>query len=81
VIGRKAARRRRDGETARQRDRETDREREDAMMRNESKDHRKYVNMYSIECRMGEESSGSSGLERGRRDKAGESIGSEDGLV
>jgi hypothetical protein len=50
-------------------------------MRNESKDHRKDANMYSIDCRTGEESSGSSGLERGRRDKAGGSIGSEDGLV
>jgi hypothetical protein len=50
-------------------------------MRNESKDHRKYVNMYLIDCRTGEESSGCSCLERGRRDKAGGSIGSEDGLV
>jgi hypothetical protein len=33
------------------------------------KDHRKYVNMYLIDCRTGEESSGSSGLERGRREK------------
>jgi hypothetical protein len=31
-------------------------------------DHRKYVNMYLIDCRTGEESSGSSGLERGRID-------------
>jgi hypothetical protein len=45
------------------------------------KDHRKYVNMHLIDCRTGEESSGSSGLERGRRDKVGGSIGSEDGLV
>jgi hypothetical protein len=73
VIGRKAARRRRD--------RATDRRREDATMRNESKDHRKHVNMYSIDCKTGEESSDSSGLERRRRDKAGGSIGSEDGLV
>jgi hypothetical protein len=54
---------------------------EDATMRNESKDHRKDANMYSIDCRTGEKSSGSSGLERGRRDKAGESIVNEDGLV
>jgi hypothetical protein len=73
VIGRKAARRLREGET--------DRGREDAMMRNESKDHRKDANMYLIDCRPGEESSGSSGMERGRRDKAVESIVSEDGLV
>jgi hypothetical protein len=36
------------------------------------KDHRKYVNMYSIDCRTGEESSGSSGssgLEPGRKEK------------
>jgi hypothetical protein len=73
AIGKKAARRRRD--------RETDRRRKDATMRNESKDHRKYANMYRMDCRTGEESSESSGLERGRRDKAGGSIGSEDGLV
>jgi hypothetical protein len=54
---------------------------EDATMRNESKDHRKYANMYSMEYRTGEESNDSSGLERGRRDKAGRSIGSENGLV
>jgi hypothetical protein len=47
VIGRKAARRRRD--------RETDRGGEDAVMRNESKEHRKYAPMYSIDCRTGEE--------------------------
>jgi hypothetical protein len=69
VIGRKAARRRRDGETERRRDGETDRGSEDAMMRNESKDHRKDANMYSIDCRTGEESSGCSGLERRRREK------------
>jgi hypothetical protein len=45
------------------------------------KGHRKYVNMYSIECRTGEESSGSSVLDRGRRDKAGGSIKNENGLV
>jgi hypothetical protein len=73
VIGRKPARRRRDGET--------DRGRKDATMRNESKDHRKYANMYLIDCRTGEESSGSSGLERGRRDKSEGPIGSENGLV
>jgi hypothetical protein len=73
MIGRKAARRWRDGET--------DRGRKDATMRNESKDHRKYANMCSMDCRTGEESSGGSGLERGRRDKAGVSIGNEDGLV
>jgi hypothetical protein len=73
VIGRKAARRRRN--------RETDRGREDATMRNESKDHRKYTTIYSIDCRTGAKSSGSSDLERGRRDKAGGSIGSEDSLV
>jgi hypothetical protein len=61
VIGRKTARRRRD--------RETDRGRKDATMRNESKDHRKYVNMYLIDCRTGEESSDYNGLERGRREK------------
>jgi hypothetical protein len=48
-------------ETERQRDGESGK---DAMMQNESRDHRKYVNMYSIDCRTGEESSGSSGLER-----------------
>jgi hypothetical protein len=47
----------------------------------EMKDHRKYANVYLIDCRTGEEFSGSNGLERGRRDKAGGSIGSEDGLV
>jgi hypothetical protein len=73
VIGRKADRRQRDGET--------DRGREDAAMRNESKEHRKDANMYSIDCRTGEESSGSSCLERGKRDKAGRSIEYEDGLV
>jgi hypothetical protein len=73
VIGRKVARRRRDGET--------DKGGEDATMRNESKDHRKNANTYSIDCRTGEESGGCSGLERGRRDKAGGSIGSENGLV
>jgi hypothetical protein len=73
VIERRAARRRRD--------RETDRGEEDATMRNESKGHRMYANRFSIDCRTGEESSGSSGLERGRRDKAGGSIGSENGLV
>jgi hypothetical protein len=65
----------------RRRDRETDRGRKDATMRNESKDHPKDANMYLMDCRTGEESSGSSGLERGRREKARESIGSEDGLV
>jgi hypothetical protein len=78
VIGRKAVRRRRDRETERQRDGKRG---EDATMRNESKDHRKYANMYSMDCRTGEESNGSSVLERGRRDKAGGSIGSEDDLV
>jgi hypothetical protein len=73
TIGMKAARRRRDGET--------DRRGEDATMRNERTDHRKDVNMCSIDCRTGEESSGCSCLERGRRDKAGGSIGREDGLV
>jgi hypothetical protein len=73
AIGRKASRRRRD--------RETDRGREDAIMRNESKDHRKDANMHLIDWRTGEESNGSGGLERGRRDKAGESIGNEDSLV
>jgi hypothetical protein len=73
VIGRKAARRRRD--------RETDKGRKDATMRNESKDHRKYANMYSIDCRTREESSGSSVMEQKRRDKGVESIGNEDGLV
>jgi hypothetical protein len=73
IIGRKRARRQRDGGT--------DRGREDATMRNESKDHRKYANMYSMDFRTGEESSGSSGLERGRRDKAGGSIEYEDDLV
>jgi hypothetical protein len=53
----------------------------DATMRNESKDHRKYANMYSIDFRTGEESGKSSGLERGRTDKAGGSIGSENGFV
>jgi hypothetical protein len=62
----------------RRRDRETDRGGEDATMRNESKNHRKYANIYSMGCRTGEESCG---LERGRRDKAGGSIGSKDGLV
>jgi hypothetical protein len=46
--------------------RETDRRREDAMMRNESEDHRRYTNIYSIDCRTGEESDDRSGLERGR---------------
>jgi hypothetical protein len=73
VIGRKAARRQRDGEK--------DRGREDATMRSENKDHRKYANMDSMDWRTGEESSGSSGLERGRRDKAGGPIEGEDGLV
>jgi hypothetical protein len=73
VIGRKAAKRRRDGER--------DRGREDATMPNESKDHRKDANMHSMDCRTGEESSGSSGLERGIRDKAGGLIEGEDGLV
>jgi hypothetical protein len=58
VIGRKAARRRRDGQRG-----------EDATMRNKSTDHRKYVNMYLIDCRTGEESSGSSVWERWRREK------------
>jgi hypothetical protein len=51
AIGRKAARRLREGQR-----------REDATMRNESKGHRKYANMYSMDCRTREESSGSSGL-------------------
>jgi hypothetical protein len=59
-------------------DGETGREGEDATMWNESKDHRKDANMYSIDWRMGEESSG---LERGRRNKASGSIESENGLV
>jgi hypothetical protein len=50
-------------------------------MRNESKDPRIYANMELIDCRTGEESNGSSGFERGRRDKARGSIVSEDGLV
>jgi hypothetical protein len=54
---------------------------EDATMRNESKDHRKDASMYSTDCRTGEESSGSSGLERWRRDKAEGLIESENGLV
>jgi hypothetical protein len=33
------------------------------------KDHRKYGNMYSLDCRTGEESSGCSDLERRRREK------------
>jgi hypothetical protein len=33
------------------------------------KDHGKYANMYLIDCRTGEESSGSSGLELRRREK------------
>jgi hypothetical protein len=73
VIGRKADSRRRDGET--------DRGREDTMMRNESQDHRRYANMYSIERRTREESGGCSDLERGRNHKAGGSIVSENGLV
>jgi hypothetical protein len=78
VIGKKAARRRKDGERDRQRDGQRG---EDATMRNESKDHRKDANMYSMDCRTGEKSSGYSGLVRGRRDKSGRSIGSEDDLV
>jgi hypothetical protein len=50
-------------------------------MQNEKKNPRKDANMCSIDCRTGEESSGCSCLERGRRDKAGGSVGSEDGLV
>jgi hypothetical protein len=42
---------------------------EDAPMRNESKNHRKDANMYSIDWRTGGESSGSSDFERGRREK------------
>jgi hypothetical protein len=48
VIGMKGARRRRD--------RETDKGRKEATMRNESKDHRKYANMYRMDWRTGEES-------------------------
>jgi hypothetical protein len=42
---------------------------EDATMWNESKNHRKYANMYLIDCRMRDESSDCSGLEQRRRDK------------
>jgi hypothetical protein len=51
------------------------------MMGYESKDHRKYANMYSIDCRTGDESGSRSGLERGRSHKAEGLIGSENGLV
>jgi hypothetical protein len=62
-------------------DGEVDRGREDAIMRNESQDHRRYANVYSIERRTGEESGGCSDLERGRSHKAEGSIVSENGLV
>jgi hypothetical protein len=62
-------------------DGETDSGREDAMMRNESEDHRRYANMYSIERRTGEESGGCSDLERRRSHKAEGSIVSENHLV
>jgi hypothetical protein len=61
--------------------RETDRGREVEMMRNEGKDHRMDANMYSIDCRTGDESGGSSGLERGRSHKAEGLIGSKNGPV
>jgi hypothetical protein len=70
VIGRKAAKRRRDEQR--------DGGRNDG---NESEDHRRYANMYSIEHRTGEESGGCTSLERGRMHKAEGSIGSKNGLV
>jgi hypothetical protein len=51
-------------------DRETNRRMEDAMMLNESSDHRRYASMYSIERRTGGESGAYSGSESGRSDKA-----------
>jgi hypothetical protein len=63
------------------RDGETNRGREEDMMGNESKDHRKDANMYSIDCRTRDESGGFSDLERGRSRKAEETIRSENDLV
>jgi hypothetical protein len=62
-------------------DGETDRRRKDAMRGSESKDHRRYANMYSIEHRTGEESDGWRDLERGRRYKTEGSIRSKNAFV
>jgi hypothetical protein len=61
--------------------RETDRRREDEMMGNESKYHRSHANIYSIECRTGDESGGRSGLDRGRSHRGEGFIGSKNSLV
>jgi hypothetical protein len=54
---------------------------EDEMMGNESKDHRRYANMYSIERRAGDEAGGCSGLERRRSHNAKGSIVSKNDLA
>jgi hypothetical protein len=56
-----------------------DRGRDDEMMENENKYHRNDANIYSIECRTGDESGDGSGLERGRRNKAERSIVNKSG--
>jgi hypothetical protein len=60
---------------------ETDRGREHEMMGNESKDHRKDANIYSIERRTGDEFGGCSGLERGRSHKSEVLIGNTNDSV
>jgi hypothetical protein len=51
------------------------------MMENEGKYHRMDANMYSIDCKTGDESGGCSGLERGRSHKAEGLIGSKNARV
>jgi hypothetical protein len=51
------------------------------MMGNESKCHQSDANIYSIECRTGDESGGCSGLERDKSHKAEGSMGSKNNLV
>jgi hypothetical protein len=57
--------------------READRWRKDELMANVSRYHGTEANIYSIECRTGDESSAYGGLERQRNHKAKGLIGSK----